>query len=135
MSSQLFFQDKFSNLRYDVITKAQTAIFSTDFESDCERIVLCKNGFISRRKFVLSEGTDKTDGFHPLCDIGSPLDLMKTDGFLSSADNRNLTRADKNQKDASSKMFSYALASLGSTPENYRSKGGFESRMQYEKAS
>ena len=50
--------------------------------------MLCKNGFISRRKFVLSEGTDKTDG------------------FLSSADNRNLTRADKNQKDAYSKMFS-----------------------------
>ena len=38
-------------------------------------------------KFILSEGIDKTDGFYPLCDIGSPL------------------RADKNRKDASSKHF------------------------------
>lgn len=47
MSSQLFFQDKFSNLRYDVVTKAQTAILSTDFESDYENCAL-KNPSLKR---------------------------------------------------------------------------------------
>ena len=63
------------------------------------KIVLCKNGFISCRKFILSEGTDKTE-----------------------------------KRRFQQNVF-HALASTGSTPENYRSKGGFDSRMQYEKAS